>query len=195
LGERYSPDPDNYSDKGRDGFDIGYKTTDFEAKYYHTKDSDESHGGITSGIGNSDITLTKTDTQGASLQKTFVIGDHRIIIKGQWDRIEVESSRNTKAPYNPNSQYDTYGVFTEGRLSLLNKKLLLSAGLRYDYFENRRLSTSSIKGLKPRKEDLEHVTIRAGIVYKLTDNFNFKVNIGTAFRAPAPDELAMDYIS
>lgn len=194
-GARYSPDPDNYSDKGRDGFDIGYKTETVNAKYYFVKDRDESHGGMTSGIGNSNISLTKTDTQGASLQKTFALDDHRIIIGGQWDRIEVESSRSTGAPYNPNSRYDSYGIFAEGRLSLFDKKLLLSAGLRYDYFENEILSTPGITSLKPRKEDLDHVTARGGIVYKLTDAISLKGNIGTAFRAPAPDELATDYVS
>lgn len=194
-GARYSPDPDNYSDKGRDGFDIGYKTETFNATYYFVKDRDESHGGMTSGIGNSDITLTKTDTQGSSLQKTFALDDHRIIIGGQWDRIEVESSRNTGAPYNPNSKYDSYGIFTEGRLSLLNKKLLLSAGVRYDYFENNILSTPGITSIKPRKENIDHVTVRCGLVYKLTKAINLKGNIGNAFRAPAPDELATDYVS
>ncbi len=194
-GARYSPDPDNYSDKGRDGFDIGYRTETFNAKYYLVKDRDESHGGMTSGIGNSNISLTKTDTQGSSLQKTFALDDHRIIIGGQWDRIEVESSRTSGAPYNPNSQYDTYGLFTEGRLSLLDKKLLLSAGLRYDYFENRILATAGIPSVKPRKEDLDHVSVRGGLVYKLTDAISLKGNIGTAFRAPAPDELATDYVS
>jgi vitamin B12 transporter len=194
-GARYSPDPDNYSNKERNSFDIGYKTTDFNAKYYFVKDKDEWHGGMTSGIGNSDITVTKTDTQGASLQKIFSINEHRIIIGGQWDRIEVKSSSNTGAPYRPNSEYNTYGVFTEGRLSLFNKKLLISTGVRYDYFENEILATEGIKNLKPRKENLDHLTIRGGVVYKITDNFSIKSNAGTAFRAPAPDELAADYVS
>lgn len=194
-GARYSPDPDNYSDKERNGFDIVYKTETFNANYYLVKDRDEYHGGMTSGIGNSNISLTKTDTQGTSIQKTFVLDDHRIIIGGQWDRIEIESSRNTGAPYNPNSRYDSYGIFAEGRLSFFNKRLLLSAGLRYDYFENRILSTPGITSLKPRKEDLDHVTARGGVVYKLTDEISLKGNIGTAFRAPAPDELAADYVS
>lgn len=194
-GARYSPDPDNYSDKGRDGFDIGYKTADLDAKYYLVKDRDEAHVSTTSGIGNSNITLKKTDTQGANLQKTFLIGDHRIIFGGQWTMIEVDSSRNTGAPFNPNSKYDNYGVFTEGRLSLLNKKLLLSAGLRYDYFENEILPTSGIPSVKQRKEDLDRVTARGGVVYKLTDAISLKGSIGTAFRAPAPDELATDFVS
>jgi vitamin B12 transporter len=192
-GARYLPDPDDYSDKERNGFDFGYKTADFEAKYYYIKDRDEWH--TINKPKPPQITLTKTDTQGASFHKTFAIKDHRIIVGGQWDRIEVKSSRNTGAPYNPNSKYDSYGIFTEGRLSLFNKKLLLSGGIRYDYFENKILSTPGIASLKPRKENLDHITTRGGLVYKLTDSLSLKGNIGTAFRAPAPDELAADYVS
>ncbi|MFZ6017041.1 MAG: TonB-dependent receptor plug domain-containing protein [Nitrospirota bacterium] len=196
-GPRYSPDPDDYTDKGRDGFDIGYKTETFKTRYYLIKDRDEWHEGPTAGPGETlgSIYSKKTDTQGASLQKAFSIGDHKIIIGGQWDRIEVDSSSSIGAPYNPNSRYDSYGAFTEGRLSLFNKRLLLSAGVRYDYFENEILETPGITSLKPRKEDIDHVTVRGGLVYKLTDNLNLKGNVGTAFRAPAPDELATDYVS
>lgn len=191
-GGRYSPDPDDYSDEGRDGFDIGYETEIFNAKYYLTKDSKERHEGKT---GNSEIYLKKTDTQGASVQNTFTLDNHRIIIGGEWDRIEVESSRNTGAPYNPNSRYDSYGAFTEVRLSLFNKRLLLNQGVRYDYFINEILETPGIPSLNPRKEDIDHITGRAGLVYRLRDNLNLKSNVGTAFRVPAPDELAADYTS
>jgi len=71
----------------------------------------------------------------------------------------------------------------------------LSAGLRYDYFENNILSTPGITSVRPRKEDLDNVTARGGIVYKIPDSVSLKGNIGTAFRAPAPDELATDYVS
>lgn len=194
-GPRYSADPDNFSNKERNSFDVAFKTDSFSLNYYYVKDKDEYHGGMISGIGNSDISITKTDTQGAVIQKIFLLNDHRLILGGQWDRIEVESSRNTGAPYNPNSQYDTYGVFSEGRLSLMSKKLLISMGLRYDYFENKILKTTGIPSVKPREEEIDHVTARGGLVYKITDTISLKGNVGTAFRAPAPDELATDYVS
>lgn len=194
-GPTYSPDPDNYSDKKRQGYDTGYETETFKAKYYLIKDEDETHGGMVTGTGNSNITIKKTDTHGVGLQKIFSIGEHRVILGGQWDSIEVESSTNTGAPYNPNSQYNTYGAFSEGRLSLLNKKLLLSAGLRYDYFVNEILETPGITSLKPKKDTLDQVTARGGIVYNITEAFRLKGNVGNAFRAPAADELAADYTS
>ncbi|GAB5046600.1 TonB-dependent receptor plug domain-containing protein [Thermodesulfovibrio sp. TK110] len=192
-GARYSPDPDDHKDIERNRFDLGYKTETFKAEYYFTKERTEYYEG--SVAGKWEVTLKNTTTQGATIQKIFSIDDHRIIIGGQWDRIEIKSSRNTGAPYNPNSEYDSYGLFSEGRLSLFDKKLLLNAGIRYDYFENEILPTEGINSLKPRKENLDHITIRGGILYKITDNFSIKANAGTAFRAPAPDELAADYIA
>jgi len=191
-GARYSPDPDDYKNIERNRVDLNYKTETFQIGYYFTKINDENHEVRT---GNSELTLKKTTTQGLSLQKIFLIDEHRVIIGGQWDRIEVKSSRSAGAPYNPNSEYDSYGLFSEGRLSLFNKKFLVNAGVRYDYFEDKILPTEGITSLKPRKENLDHVTVRGGIIYKLTDNFSIKGNAGTAFRAPAPDELATDYVS
>ncbi|MFN3567960.1 MAG: TonB-dependent receptor plug domain-containing protein, partial [Caldimicrobium sp.] len=192
---RYSPDPDDYSNKGRTGFDIDYQSKNFNAKYYLVKDKDEWHGSVNPGPGINYISITRTDTQGANLQHNFSFGPHRLIVGGQWDRIEVKSSRRPGAPYRPNSKYDTYGIYSEGRLNLLNNKVLLSAGIRYDYFENRILSTPGIPSLKPRKENLDHITARGGLVWKITEALNFKANYGTGFRAPAPDELAADYVS
>lgn len=63
-GARYDPDPDDYSDKGRDSFDVGYKTESFNAKYYLIKDRDEWHEGPTAGRWETpnSIYLKKTDT-------------------------------------------------------------------------------------------------------------------------------------
>lgn len=196
-GPIYSLDPDDYTDIGRDGLNVGYETETFKATYYFNKDKYEWHEGKTAGMWETpnSVDLKETDVQGVSLQKTFIIGDHRIIVGGQWDRIEVESSRTAGAPYNPNSRYDSYGIFSEGRLSLFNKRLLLNAGIRYDYFENEILATPGITSIKKNKEEIDHVTIRGGLVYKITDDIRIKGNIGSAFRAPAPDELATDYVS
>ncbi len=194
-GARYSPDPDDFSNKERNAFETGYKTERFSAMYYLVKDKDEWHSSWPPGPGNDRISKTKTDTQGIHLQKIFPLGEHRIVIGGQWDRVEVKSRRNVGAPYNPDSKYDSFGTFAEGRLGLLEKRLLLSAGLRYDYFRNSILSTPGIASLKPRTEDLDHLTARGGLVFKFTDVLSIKGNLGTAFRAPAPDELAADYQS
>ncbi|MBP1625684.1 MAG: TonB-dependent receptor-like protein [Holophagaceae bacterium] len=191
-GATYSPDPDNYNNKKRDAFDLVYRTDSFQGKYYFVADRDVWYGGMSSGPGIDSISNTDTDTQGASLQKTFTFGDHRIVTGGQWDRIKVSSARSDGAPYNPNSRYDSYGAFAEGRLSLLDKKLLVSAGLRFDRFDNHILDTPGLT-MVAKEASLNHTTVRGGIVYKLTDAVSLKANVGTAFRAPAPLELAANY--
>lgn len=192
-GAVYSPDPDNFSDKKREGYDIGYETDTLNTNYYFVKNDDKSYSGSTD---NSDISLKETETQGASLQKIFTINNHRVILGGQWDRIDVESSRNKgNAPYSPNSRYDNYALFSEGRFGFMNQKLLLSAGVRYDYFNNKVLKTPGITSLVPKEDRLDHITARGGVVYKITEAVSIKGNVGTAFRAPAADELAADYTS
>ncbi len=196
-GPTYASDPDDYKDIRRDAVDVGYQTPSFQAKYYYVWDRDEDHSTPFWGLGpgNSWVSKTDRDSQGANLQKTFSVGGQRVVVGGQWDRVETTSWRNAGTPYYPDSQYDSYGVFGEGRLSLFNEKLLLNAGVRYDYFRDEILATPGITNIKPQKENLDHVTARGGAVYKLTDALSLKGNVGTAFRAPAPLELASDYYS
>ncbi len=193
-GAIYAPDPDNYSDKERNGLDLNYTFNTLKIGYYLIKDKDEWHGGMTRGPGNSSITIKKTNTMGASVQKTFNFGFIRLVTGADWNRIKITSSRNTGAPYFPNSRYSSYGVFTEARSEFMEKKLLLNIGIRYDYFKNEILSTNGLS-VNPRDENIDHITVRGGVVYAINDAFRFKANIGTAFRAPAPDELATDYVS
>lgn len=192
AGPIYALDPDNYSDRKRDSFDVDYKMGTFNTKYYYTKNTEESHGGMTTGPGNSNVYKTDITAQGINLQKNIAIGDHRIIIGGQWDRTDSNGWSNTGSPYYPNSRYDDYGLFSEGRLSLFNKRLLITAGLRYDYFENEVLATGGIVG-NPQKDHEDNVATRGGLVYKITDNLGLKGNAGNAFRAPSPLEFAADY--
>jgi vitamin B12 transporter len=196
-GATYAPDPDDYNRKKRDAFDLDYQAGSFNAKYYYVADRDEwySNSSYMAGWGADAVDKTSTDTQGASLQKTFELGDHRIVTGGQWDRIKVGSHRNMGAPYNPDSRYDSYGAFAEWRLGLLDKRLLVSAGLRFDHFENKILDTPGMTGMVARTASMGHTTVRGGVVYKLTGAFSLKANAGTAFRAPSPLELAADYSS
>jgi len=191
-GPVYNPDPDNYSNKSRDGFDLEYKTDTLNAKYYLSYNKDDSYGGMMSGPGNSNRFTSVSRNQGANLQNVFPIGDHRIIVGGQWDRIAVDTSTSGGAPYYPDSRFDNLALFTEGRASLLDKKLLLNLGVRYDHFDNEIISTPGIT-MKAQDQTFDHVTTRGGVVYKPIDGLSLKGSIGTAFRAPGPLELAADY--
>jgi vitamin B12 transporter len=194
-GATYAKDPDDYSKKARNAFDFEYRAKSATLKYYINNNKDDSYstGGMgMPGPGNSDRFTSNNRSQGVSIQNVFPIGVHRIILGGQWDRNAVDTSTSSGAPYYPDSRYDNYAVFAEGRLSLLNEKLLLTAGIRYDYFDNQTLKTKGLTS-NPISKSMDHVTSRGGIVYKVMDGLSLKAAIGTAFRAPSPLELASDY--
>ncbi|MBM3237916.1 TonB-dependent receptor [Candidatus Poribacteria bacterium] len=191
-GPIYDHDPDDYADVKRDNIDVGYKTENFNAYCYYGKNKDLSYTSQKAGPGNSIIYFQERKTQGAGIQKTFPIAGHRLVAGGQWDRIDFEGWKSVGQPYEPSNKYNSYGAFSEGRFSLLNNKLLLTLGLRYDYFENEVLPTRNMT-ITPRKEDFQNITKRGGIVHKITENLRLKGNIGEAYRAPSPLELGSQY--
>ncbi|MBI5286140.1 MAG: TonB-dependent receptor [Deltaproteobacteria bacterium] len=193
-GPRYSPDPDDYAHIERNDFDIGYNTETFKSNYYYSINRDSSHASKKSGPGTEIEYFQQRETQGIGIQKTFSLRDHRLVTGGQWDRIDFEAWRAPEGtPYEPSNRYDNYAAFGELRLSLLDKRLLLNAGLRYDYFEEEMLPTRNM-AITPRKEEFDNLTKRVGFVYKITDDFSIKGNIGEGYRAPSPLELASDYV-
>lgn len=194
-GAVYAKDPDDYSRKARNAFDFEYRTKTATLKYYINNNKDDSYstGGMgMPGPGNSDRFTSNARNQGVSIQNVFPMGPHRVILGGQWDRIAVSTSTSGGTPYYPDSRYYNYALFAEGRASLLDGKLLLTAGIRYDYFDNKTLSTPGLTS-DPVSESMDHVTSRGGIVYKVLDGLSLKAAVGTAFRAPSPRELASDY--
>jgi vitamin B12 transporter len=193
-GAIYSPDPDNFNNKSRNGIEISYDFESLKSSFFYVKDKDEWHGGMITGPGNSSITKKYTKTMGASIQNTFEFNIIKFVAGVDWNKIKVTSSRNTGAPYSPNSRYNTYGIFSEAKAYMFNNSLILNLGLRYDYFKNEILPTNGLT-VTPRDEDLDHITVRGGLVYQVFDNFRLRASAGTGFRAPAPDELATDYVS
>lgn len=179
-----NPTPKDYIDQSLDSFDVTYKTETFKAGYYLSKRRYESHDDW-------GVSLYKTDSQGVSIQKFFNIAEHRIIIGGEWNKVELENRNSSSAPYQPDSIYQSFGVFSELRLSF--NKLLVFLGSRYDYFKNEIFSTPGMTMI-PKSENLDHITVRGGAVYKLTDSLSLRANAGTGFRAPSPTEYAGEYV-
>lgn len=178
--------PRDYSDILRNSFNVLYKSDILKVEYYYSKEINEFHDDF-------GIYKYKTATQGINVLKTFFFGDHRILIGGEWNRVNMENKNTPPPPYKPKSEYDNYGAFTEVRFSLLDKKLLIYSGIRYDYFKNELLPTEGM-AVKAASESLDHITIRGGTVYKISDSLSIRANVGNAFRAPSPNEYAGEYI-
>lgn len=177
----------DYINNSFNSFDLNYETKTFKAGYYFSNRKYDYHDSWGS-------TYTyKTDAQGVTLHKVFNIGEHRITIGGEWNRVELENENEPSPPSQPKSKYDNFGLFSEGKIQII-KNLYLNLGARYDYFENELISTPGMT-MTPKKENLDYLTVRGGAVYKLTDFLALRANAGTGFRAPSPTEYAGEYIS
>lgn len=189
-GPRYYPSLNDYSDKGRMSTQFEYTNPFTKFKVFFVKDEDEWHYPSTG-----DITKKETETKGGHFLGNFTLGKHFKFLGGlDFNVIEVSTKRVKGAPYFPNSEHLNFGLFCEGRGIFLQDRLLLNGGIRYDFFEAKIKRTSGLT-VYPRTRDFENFTLRGGLVFKLKDGVNLKSNLGTGFRAPAPDELAADYIN
>ncbi|CAH6819879.1 TonB-dependent receptor [Vibrio chagasii] len=92
--------------------------------------------------------------------------------------------------YTPDAKEQKFGLFVQDEISLMNNKLVVTPGLRFDYF-----STDPGKNTGESLTDFSDsaVTGRLGTTYKLTDTGTVFGQISQGFRAPSFDELYYTY--
>ena len=83
--------------------------------------------------------------------------------------------------YMDRTKYDAYGFFLLGKLSLLDKKLILSGGLRYDYY------TLSFNN---KTKNLDNLSPSVGVAWHATDWLTLRANYGVAYILPTPEAYA-----
>ncbi|EDK27694.1 heme receptor [Vibrionales bacterium SWAT-3] len=92
--------------------------------------------------------------------------------------------------YTPDAKEQKFGLFVQDEISLMNDKLVVTPGVRFDYF-----STDPGKNTGESLTDFSDsaVTGRLGTTYKLTDTGTVFGQISQGFRAPSFDELYYTY--
>ncbi|MCG9640224.1 TonB-dependent hemoglobin/transferrin/lactoferrin family receptor [Vibrio sp. Isolate34] len=92
--------------------------------------------------------------------------------------------------YTPDAKEQKFGLFVQDEISLMNNKLVVTPGVRFDYF-----STDPGKTTGESLTDFSDsaVTGRLGTTYKLTDTGTVFGQISQGFRAPSFDELYYTY--
>jgi len=181
--------------KKRDAIDFEYTNSTVTAKYYYAYNRDITNA--TPGLSTEYKYVGDQRNQGASLQKVINIANNRIIVGADWNRIGSDARYDypsTKTTSSPNILSDSYSVFADDKISLLSNRLILNAGLRYDYIENTTLKTAGV-ATNDNLRRFDNITYRGGAVFKITDDLSVRANIGTGFRSPAPLEQASEYIS
>ncbi len=184
-------DLDDYTDKSNNSFDLIYdgKTKDsrylWTVRYFKGKDKDIFIDPVASNPsswddGNPSETITKN--QGAQAQFTANIGIVSITTGLDWADYDIDSAYNPKK-----SSYANVAGFLLGKIKLLDDRLTLSGGLRYDTYE---VEVNEPAG---RDEDDDNITPNIGLSFLLTDNIKLRAGYAQAFIMPSADFMAADW--
>ncbi len=175
-------DPDNYKNTSNYSADLVYDgsfgdSIACKARYFLGEDKDAWHDPA------STPSKKKTDSNGFQAQ-TSVIKDLFSATTGiDWLNYKISSSK-----YAPNkTEFENSAVFLLGKGKLLDKRLILSGGVRYDMYE------VEVKKPAGNDEDDNNFSPTFGIAYNINDNIKIRSNYSKAFVMPAATELAADY--
>jgi vitamin B12 transporter len=100
-----------------------------------------------------------------------------------WSEYEIE---NTWAPQR--TGYENPAGFLLGKVRLLDRRLILSGGLRYDDYEVEVIDPAG------RTAGDDQVTPRVGAAFILVEGLKLRANYGEAFVMPGADQMAADYV-
>lgn len=154
-------------------------------------------------------------TNGLQLQTSWLFGSNNLIVgidawqreyEGMRERINLTAKKTIIDKPIPNSKYRSIGLFAQDEFSLLDKKLNFTLGGRIDQINVKNdavknpiaIVTNGVVNNNPpttpggsfAEGDNSDISWSAnlGTIYKLTDSFDFTLNLARSFRAPALEE-------
>jgi len=176
-------DEDNYKESLNKSFDVvydGHTTTglfSWMARYFQGDDDDKWVY-----MPGSFFDEMNTDSEGAQGQVTLNLEYATLTAGFDWVNYDIE------ATWAPNeTEYDNIAGFILGKIRLLDERLILTAGLRYDEYEVEVIEPAG------RDEDDDNFSSSVGVAYLLNDHLKFRANYAEAFVMPAADQLAANY--
>lgn len=144
----------------------------------------------------------KQDTQGFLSNASLALNDNHTIGYGV-DIEKSESSRTEVKLYSvagtpkkgypqeskkfPKTEVFRAGVFINDEMSLLNDKLIITPGARFDIYDMQANGATKENGEPYQSFDEEHVSLNIGTLYKFTDTIAGFAQYGQGFKVPAYD--------
>ncbi len=203
----YDTKTKSYSDKSRGHIDIEYNRPLMEDKVYwkamvyHLWDHNEWYSGDPAVEAvEDDATIYEDKTWGTDQQLTFQLTPHnKVVVGGTYENLtkEAEGRKNgaPKRTYTPGMEYKTTSFYAQDAIDLLDERLNLILGARYDRFDltTKKPKTGEYLSFIEQAKDFDHISPRGGVVYKFSDLFRVRGNIGQAFKAPSAPQLSAEY--
>jgi TonB-dependent heme/hemoglobin receptor len=88
------------------------------------------------------------------------------------------------APYNPNYELNTTGIYAQGQVSLLADKLILTPGVRYDFITYNVKATELLTTFNPGKTTNPFFSPSLGAQFELVAGLRAHATIGRAYVTP-----------
>lgn len=133
----------------------------------------------------------------AQFDKTLNI--HHLTYGFEYNDTELTNQQDTLYPTDPSSntldravpvvEGTSYGLYLQDQISLMNGRLLVTPGIRYDNFEAKPKIDNNYTPPAPTAADLadhdsDKVTFRLGTVFKITDVTSIFAQYSQGFKAP-----------
>jgi vitamin B12 transporter len=175
-------DRDDHVDNSLDTYDIsltGQNASGFlqwTLRYFAGKE--ETRNYVPENFGDSPGYTRDTDQRGGQAQVTAAV-DHAHLTAGfDWVYYAVEDTYSTG-----DNTYNNPAGFLLAKLKVLDERLIISAGGRYDAYE--------VKDDESNSTDDANWSSSLGTAYKIIKGVNLRANYAEAFRMPTAEELYM----
>ena len=184
-------DLDDYKDSSNDSVDLIYdgKTRNslfsWKVRYFDGEDEEEWFNPVASNPDFWDDGIPdKITVDFKGTQAQFSFHQHYLLLTAGFDWVNYETGDSKYSP--KKTEYNDSAGFLLAKTKLLDQRLILSGGIRYDNYK------VEVKAGEGGTERDNHTCPRAGIAYLLTDYLKVRANYGRAFRMPTAQQLAGD---
>ncbi|MBN1929827.1 MAG: TonB-dependent receptor [Chlorobiaceae bacterium] len=189
-------DLDNYKEPTNRSVDFSYtgKTSDdrfaWMARYVLGQDQDVYFDPVESNASGWDdgIPYKKTTDQNAAQAQVSYLTEALSVTAGM-DWLKYDLKQNAYTPRE--SAYEDAGFFMLAKGKLLDNRLILTAGLRYDDYD---LSFTRDAATPETSQSSDSFVKSFGAAYQITDNVKLRTSYGEGFQMPDAQSLAADFI-
>lgn len=189
-------DIDNYGADIKVGGSLG-ASNKISLTAYHTGEESESYDNYSEGerVAGYRSYDSETTWDGVQVQDTHTWGAHTFIVGADYQYIEKTAKSYTaggsrKAPASPDEARTNWAGYGESVWKFWDKRLTLTAGGRYDYFDVETLVTPHKTDFTPKSENFSTFTPRVGANYLFDNGLRLHSTLGQAFVPPSALQLA-----
>ncbi|MDF7815817.1 TonB-dependent receptor [Hymenobacter sp. YC55] len=132
---------------------------------------------------------SKNYWKGVQVKDVIKLGEQQLTVGIDHNEATSRSHRFSAtsaemAPFNPNYELNTTGLYVQGQFSLLDEKLIVTPGARYDFITYDVKSTPLLTTFTPGKETNPFFSPSLGAQYRVLEPLRVHGTIGRAYVTP-----------